>query len=74
MNNLEKTDRKHLILTRIGEAENLRWQEKIGKRNSLKRYKKVHFIPKKYRYLEWTERRGNNGKESTSIQGKTWQM
>ena len=38
----------------------------IAKRSLLERYKKVQFSPKKYRYLEWTEGRGDNGKECTS--------
>ena len=70
-NNLEETDRKDLILRRKGEARNLRTQE--IKRNLLERYKKVQFSPKKYRYLEWTERRGDNGKECTKTEGKTGQ-
>ena len=65
MNNLEETDIKDLILRRTGEDRNLRTQEKIDKSNLLERYKKVQFSPKNYRYLEWTERRGDNGKECT---------
>ena len=38
------------------------------------RYKKVQFSPKKYRYLEWTEGRDDNGKEYTSTEGKTRQI
>ena len=57
-------------MRRKGEAQNLRGQETIAKRNWLERYKKVQFFPKKYRYLEWTERRGDNGKECTSTEGK----
>ena len=38
-------DRKHLILTRKGEARNLKeHKKKIAKRNLLERYKKVHFL------------------------------
>ena len=48
--------------------------EKIAKRNLLERYKKVKFPPKKYRYLEWTERRGDNGKESTTTEQQTGQI
>ena len=74
MSNLEETDRKYLILRRKGEARNLRGQEKIAKRNLLELYKKVQFSRKKYRYLEWTEGRGDNGKECTSTEGKTEQI
>ena len=41
--------------------------------NLLERYKKVQFSPKKYRYLEWIEGRGDNGKQCTA-EGKTGQM
>ena len=74
MNNMVKTDRKNLILRRKGEARNLRTQEKIAKRNLLEQYKKVQLSPKKYKYLEWTEGRGDNAKEYTTIKGKTEQM
>ena len=74
MNNLEEIDRKNLILTRKGEARYLRRQEKTAKRNLLLWYKKVQFSLKKYRYLEWTEGRGDNGKECTSTEGKTEQI
>ena len=43
MNNLERTDRKYLILRRKGEARYLRGQKKNSKRNLLERYKKVQF-------------------------------
>ena len=45
MNNLEETDRKDLILRRKGKARN-GTQEKIAKRNLLKRYKKIQFSSK----------------------------
>ena len=73
MNNLEERDRKNLLLRRKGEARNLRGQQKIAKMNLLERYKKV-FSPKKYRYLEWTEGRDDNGKECTSTETKTGQI
>ena len=31
--------------------------------NLLKRYKKVQFSSETYRYFEWTEGRGDNGKK-----------
>ena len=34
----------------------------------------VQFSPKKYRYLEWTEGRSDNGKECTTTEGKTGQI
>ena len=42
--------------------------------NLLERCKKVQFSPKKYRYLEWTEGRGDNGNKCTSTEGKTRQI
>ena len=36
--------------------------------------KKVQFSLKKYRYLEWTEGRGDNDKECTSTEGKAGQI
>ena len=75
MNNLEEIDRKDLILRRKGEAENLReHKKKLVKAICLNNTKKVQFFPKKYRYLEWTEGRGDNGKECTSTEGKTGQI
>ena len=72
MNNLEETDIKYLT----GEARNLRGpQGTIAKKNLPERYKKVQFFPKKYRYLEWTEGRGDRGKKCTSTEGgKTGQI
>ena len=55
MNSLEETDRKDLILKRKEETRYLRGQKIIAKTNLPKRYKKVQFSPKKYRYMEWTE-------------------
>ena len=78
MNNLEETNRKDLILRRKGEAKNLKGhtkkKKKIAKRNLLELYKKVQFSPKKYRYLEWTEGRGDNGKTCISTEGKMGQI
>ena len=46
-----------------GGAENSRGHKKnIGKRNLLKRRRKVQFSPKKYRFFERTEKRSDNGK------------
>ena len=68
MNNLEETDRKDLILRRKGEARNLRGhKKKLQKGICLN-------DTKKYRYLEWTERRGDYGKKSSSTEGKTGQL
>ena len=33
--------------------------------------KKYSFLPKKYKHLEWTEGKGDTGKECTSTE-KTW--
>ena len=78
INNLEETNRKDIILRRKGEAGNLRGQENIGKRNLLIWHKKIQFSSKKYRYLEWTKGRGDNGKEYTTTKGKnkgkTWKL
>ena len=75
MKNLEETDRKDLILRRKGEVRSLREHKKKNtKKNLLKRYKKVKFSPKKYRYLELTERRDDNGKKCTSTEGQTGQL
>ena len=68
INNLEETDRKDLILRRKGEAKNLRPPVKIAKGNLLERYQKVQFSPKKSRYLEWTEGRGDKVKKCTSTE------
>ena len=66
MNNPEETNRKDLILRRKGEARNLReHKKKLQKGICLNDTKKVQFSPKKYRYLEWTEGRGDNGNECT---------
>ena len=74
MNNLEDTDRKDQILRRKGEAKNLRGHKKILHKGVCLRYKKVQFSLKKHRYLEWTEGRGDNGKECTSTEGKIRQI
>ena len=74
MNNLKETDRRDLIHRRKIEARYLRRQEKIEKRNSLERYKKVQYSVKKYRYLKWTEGISVNAKECTSTEGKTRQI
>ena len=74
MNNLEETYKYLILLKRKGEARNVRKQEKIAKRNLLERYKINTVYPKKYRYFEWTEGRGDNGKEYTSTEGKTEQI
>ena len=69
MNSLEET--KYLMMKRKERLEGT--QENIAKRNLLQWYKKVQFSPKKYRYLEWTEGRGNNGKECTTEE-KSWSI
>ena len=45
----------------------------LHKEICFERYKKVQFSSK-YRYLEWTKGRGDNGKECTSTEGKTVQI
>ena len=65
INNLEETDRKDLILRRKGEAKKLRGHKKILHKGICLK------DTKKYRYLEWTEGRSDNGKECTSTEGKT---
>ena len=74
MNNLEETDRKDLILRRKGEDRNLKGHKKILHKEICLRYKKVQLSPKKYRYLEWTEGRGDNSKEYTSTEENTRQI
>ena len=76
MNNLEETDIKDIIcIEKKRRGQKFEGtQKKIAKRNLLERYKKFQFSSKKYRYLEWTEGRGVNGKECTSTEGKTRQM
>ena len=61
MNNLEETNRTDQTMKR-GKARNLRQQEKNPKRNLLEQKKTVQFLPKKCRYLEWTEGRDDNGR------------
>ena len=56
------------------ETQEHKTQEKSEKRNLLERYKKVKFSPKKYKYLEWTKGRGDNGKKCTSTAEKTGQI
>ena len=70
MNSLRETDRKDLLFTRKGEVRNFeRRQETIAKRNSLNRHKKYTISQKKYRYLERTEGKGDNGKECIEGRG-----
>ena len=70
MNNLEETNRKDIIVRWKEDARNLWEQQKIAKRNLLE-WHKVKISNKKYRYLEWTEGRDDNGKECTSTERKT---
>ena len=66
-----RTDRKDLILRRKGEAKILSGHNKILQKGiCLKNTKKVQFFWKKYRYLEWTEGRDDNGKQCTLTEGK----
>ena len=69
MNNLEETNRKDLTLRSKGESRNLKEHKKNAETNLLERYRIILFSPKKYRYLEWTEIGGDNGKECTSTEG-----
>ena len=39
-----------------------------------RRYKKVHFSPEKYRYLEWTEGRSDNDEKAKSTERKIGQI
>ena len=67
MSNLEKTNRKDLILKRKGETRCLREQEKLQKGICLNdNKKKIQLFSENYRYLEYTERRCDNGKEFTA--------
>ena len=76
LNNLEETVTKDLILRRKGEAGYFRENKK--RKNCKKELawtiQKVQFSPEKYRYLEWTEGRGDNGKECTTTNGTTVQI
>ena len=74
MNNLEKTDRKDLILRRKGEVRYLKGHKKKLQKGICLKDTKKQFSPKNYRYLEWTKGRGDNGKECTSTEGKTGQI
>ena len=67
MNNLEETDRKDLnredlITKRKGETRNLKGHNK--------KLQKGICFPKKYRYLEWTEGKCDNGKELYQLKKK----
>ena len=77
INNLEETDRKDLIFRRKGEARNLRGnKKKLQKGICLNDTKKYSFPQRSTdtSYLEWTERRGDNGKGCTPTEGKTGQI
>ena len=73
MNNLEETDRKNLILTRKGGATNLRGhKKKLQKGICLNNTKKYSFPQRSID--NWTEGRGDNGKECTITEVKTVQI
>ena len=73
MNNLEEINIKYIILRRKGEARYLRGhKKKLQKGICLHDTKKIQFSPKKYRYLELTEGRGDNSKEYTSTERKVY--
>ena len=62
-------------MKRKDETRNLRRRKKkIAKRNLFERHRKVQFYTQKNRYLEWSEGKGDHGKECTSTEGKTEQL
>ena len=71
---LEETDRKDLMLRRKRVDGYMKGQEKIVKRNWLERHKTSKLSLEKNRYLEWTERRVDNGKICTTTKRMIGQL
>ena len=75
MINLVETNKKDLILRRKVEVGNLWGHKKKLLKEIFLNDKKIKIIfPEKYRYLEWNQRRDDNGKKCTIIVGKAGQI
>ena len=57
----------------FGKADGLEILSRKSKKELARMLQKIQFSPEKYRYLEWTEERGNKGKKCTSTARKIGQ-